>query len=162
MPVPAICRFNTLSAGRIPGVLWAHRLVDLRIPSAPPATNVATWPFRSLGTPPTAIYRPPATTFTHRATRSRPRAAAGTPTISEVDHALQQHCELADPIRNLGRDHKAQICRPRVPAADGTRTKARLYQVKIQFPASMPSGDQPTTIVQGSFQSAAGILLNIQ
>lgn len=39
---------------------------------------------------------------------------------------------------------------------------AGLYQVNIQLPASMPTGDQPIKIIQGSFQSPAGILLNIQ
>jgi len=39
---------------------------------------------------------------------------------------------------------------------------AGLYQVNIQLPASMPTGDQPIKIVQGSFQSPDGILINLQ
>jgi uncharacterized protein (TIGR03437 family) len=37
-----------------------------------------------------------------------------------------------------------------------------LYQVNIQLPNSLPTGDQPIKIVQGSFQSPSGILINIQ
>ena len=39
---------------------------------------------------------------------------------------------------------------------------AGLYQVNIQLPASVATGDQPIKIIQGSFQSPAGILINIQ
>ncbi len=39
---------------------------------------------------------------------------------------------------------------------------AGLYQVNIQLPASVPTGDQPIKIIQGSFQSPSGILINIQ
>jgi uncharacterized protein (TIGR03437 family) len=39
---------------------------------------------------------------------------------------------------------------------------AGLYQVNIQLPASVPTGDQPIKISQGSFQSPNGILINIQ
>ncbi len=39
---------------------------------------------------------------------------------------------------------------------------AGLYQVNIQLPASLPSGDLPIKIIQGSFQSPDGILINVQ
>ena len=39
---------------------------------------------------------------------------------------------------------------------------AGLYQVNIQLPASLPSGDAPIQISFGSYQSPAGVLLNIQ
>jgi len=39
---------------------------------------------------------------------------------------------------------------------------AGLYQVNIQLPASLPTGDQPIEIIQGSFQSPAGVLIHIQ
>jgi uncharacterized protein (TIGR03437 family) len=39
---------------------------------------------------------------------------------------------------------------------------AGLYQVNIQLPSSVPTGDQPIKIIQGSFQSPNGILINIQ
>jgi uncharacterized protein (TIGR03437 family) len=39
---------------------------------------------------------------------------------------------------------------------------AGLYQVNIQLPASMPVGDLPIKIIQGSFQSPNGILINVQ
>jgi hypothetical protein len=32
----------------------------------------------------------------------------------------------------------------------------------VQLPASVPTGDQPIKIIQGSFQSPSGILINIQ
>ena len=39
---------------------------------------------------------------------------------------------------------------------------AGLYQVNIQLPASLATGDLPIKIIQGSFQSPNGILINIQ
>ena len=39
---------------------------------------------------------------------------------------------------------------------------AGLYQVNIQLPASLPTGDSPIKVIQGSFQSPGGILINIQ
>jgi uncharacterized protein (TIGR03437 family) len=39
---------------------------------------------------------------------------------------------------------------------------AGLYQVNIQLPASMPAGDLPIKIIQGSFQSPNGIMINVQ
>jgi uncharacterized protein (TIGR03437 family) len=39
---------------------------------------------------------------------------------------------------------------------------AGLYQVNIQLPASLPAGDLPLKIIQGSFQSPDGVLISIQ
>jgi len=39
---------------------------------------------------------------------------------------------------------------------------AGLYQVNIQLPASLPSGDSPIQVNEGSYQSPASVLLNIQ
>jgi len=39
---------------------------------------------------------------------------------------------------------------------------AGLYQVNIQLPQTMPTGDLPIKIMQGNFQSPDGVLLNVQ
>jgi uncharacterized protein (TIGR03437 family) len=39
---------------------------------------------------------------------------------------------------------------------------AGLYQVNVQLPASLPTGDLPIKVIQGSFQSPDGVLINIQ
>ncbi len=49
-----------------------------------------------------------------------------------------------------------------VPVQAAVLRYAGLYQVNVQLPASVPVGDQPIRITQGSFQSPAGILINIQ
>jgi uncharacterized protein (TIGR03437 family) len=49
-----------------------------------------------------------------------------------------------------------------IPVLAAVLRYAGLYQVNIQLPNSLPTGDQPIKIVQGSFQSPSGILINIQ
>ena len=49
-----------------------------------------------------------------------------------------------------------------VTVLGGVLRYAGLYQVNIQLPASLPTGDLPLKIVQGSFQSPDGVLINIQ
>lgn len=49
-----------------------------------------------------------------------------------------------------------------IPVLGAVLRFAGLYQVNIQLPNSLPTGDQPIKIVQGSFQSPNGILINIQ
>ena len=49
-----------------------------------------------------------------------------------------------------------------VPVQAAVLRYAGLYQVNVQLPASVPAGDQPIKIIQGSFQSPSGILINIQ
>jgi uncharacterized protein (TIGR03437 family) len=49
-----------------------------------------------------------------------------------------------------------------VPILAAVLRYAGLYQVNVQLPNSLPTGDQPIKIVQGSFQSPNGILINIQ
>jgi uncharacterized protein (TIGR03437 family) len=39
---------------------------------------------------------------------------------------------------------------------------AGLYQVNVQLPASLATGDLPIKVIQGSFQSPDGILINVQ
>jgi uncharacterized protein (TIGR03437 family) len=39
---------------------------------------------------------------------------------------------------------------------------AGLYQVNIQLPQTMPTGDLPIKIIQGSFESPDGVLINVQ
>jgi uncharacterized protein (TIGR03437 family) len=49
-----------------------------------------------------------------------------------------------------------------VPVLAAVLRYAGLYQVNIQLPASIATGDQAIQIHQGSFQSPTGILINIQ
>ncbi len=49
-----------------------------------------------------------------------------------------------------------------VPVLAAVLRYAGLYQVNIQLPASLPKGDLPIKIIQGSFQSPDGILINVQ
>lgn len=49
-----------------------------------------------------------------------------------------------------------------VTVLGGVLRYAGLYQVNVQLPASLPSGDLPLKIIQGSFQSPDGVLINIQ
>jgi uncharacterized protein (TIGR03437 family) len=49
-----------------------------------------------------------------------------------------------------------------IPVLGAVLRFAGLYQVNVQLPASVPTGDQPIKIIQGSFQSPSGILINIQ
>ncbi len=49
-----------------------------------------------------------------------------------------------------------------VPVLGAVLRFAGLYQVNIQLPTSIATGDQAIQIHQGSFQSPAGILINIQ
>ena len=49
-----------------------------------------------------------------------------------------------------------------IPVIGAVLRFAGLCQVNIQLPASLPKGDQPIKIIQGSFQSPDGILINIQ
>ena len=39
---------------------------------------------------------------------------------------------------------------------------AGLHQINIQLPVSLPTGDLAIRIIQDSFQSPAGILINVQ
>jgi uncharacterized protein (TIGR03437 family) len=39
---------------------------------------------------------------------------------------------------------------------------AGLYQVNVQLPASLATGDLPLKVIQGSFQSPDGVLINVQ
>ena len=49
-----------------------------------------------------------------------------------------------------------------IPVIGAVLRFAGLYQVNIQLPLSLPKGDLPIKIIQGSFQSPDGILINIQ
>ena len=39
---------------------------------------------------------------------------------------------------------------------------AGLYQVNVQLPASLPTGDLPLKLIQGTFQSPDCVLINVQ
>jgi hypothetical protein len=39
---------------------------------------------------------------------------------------------------------------------------AGLYRVNIQLPQTIPTGDLPIKIIQGSFESPDGVLINVQ
>jgi uncharacterized protein (TIGR03437 family) len=49
-----------------------------------------------------------------------------------------------------------------VTVLGGVLRYAGLYQVNVQLPVSLPAGDLPLKIIQGSFQSPDGVLINIQ
>ena len=41
------------------------------------------------------------------------------------------------------------------------RRYAGLYQANIQLPSSLPAGELPIKLIQGSYQSPDGVLINI-
>jgi uncharacterized protein (TIGR03437 family) len=43
----------------------------------------------------------------------------------------------------------------------GVLRYAGLYQANIQLPVSLPAGDLPIKLIQGSYQSPDGVLINI-
>jgi uncharacterized protein (TIGR03437 family) len=49
-----------------------------------------------------------------------------------------------------------------VTVLGGVLRYAGLYQVNVQLPGSLPSGDLPLKIIQGSFQSPDGVMINVQ
>jgi uncharacterized protein (TIGR03437 family) len=49
------------------------------------------------------------------------------------------------------------------PAVLGAELRyAGLYQLNIQLPLSLPTGDLAINVLQGSFQSPDGVLINVQ